>query len=188
MSRDIRDTATFREVDEFIRSHLEPGLGRPTGAADLAPSPDGSQIAFSRHGDLYVLELGGRAQQVTRLSGLEELPDWRVRCSPGCRSDQGDALTGGAGRDVVFAGKGDDTVAGGRGKDVLVGGPGNDRLTGGDGNDRLEAGQGGVDVLEGAGGRDYLDARDAGGGDRLDGGSGVDRCLGNRGDTRRRCP
>jgi dipeptidyl aminopeptidase/acylaminoacyl peptidase len=46
MERDLRATETFREVEAFFRSVLEPGFGRAWPAGDPAPSPDGALIAF----------------------------------------------------------------------------------------------------------------------------------------------
>jgi dipeptidyl aminopeptidase/acylaminoacyl peptidase len=47
MDRDLRETETFKFVEAFFRSALEPGFGRVTSAADPEPSPDGRWIAFA---------------------------------------------------------------------------------------------------------------------------------------------
>ncbi|SDG46953.1 DUF5801 repeats-in-toxin domain-containing protein [Roseospirillum parvum] len=57
-------------------------------------------------------------------------------------TDDGETLTGTAGRDVIFGGEGDDTLIGGAGGDVLIGGGGADTLTGGDGADTFVVGDG----------------------------------------------
>jgi Ca2+-binding RTX toxin-like protein len=51
-----------------------------------------------------------------------------------------DALTGGAGNDVLVGGDGADKLTGGLGRNVLIGGAGADRLTGGTGDDLLVGG------------------------------------------------
>jgi hypothetical protein len=51
-----------------------------------------------------------------------------------------DALTGGAGADVLVGGDGNDVLNGGAGKDVLIGGLGADKLSGGAGDDLLIGG------------------------------------------------
>src|SRR5437588_7316169 len=62
MQRDIRGTAVFREIEEFFERALGPAFGRISGALDVAPSPDGSLIAFTG----------------TRLEKLEGTPTNRV--------------------------------------------------------------------------------------------------------------
>ena len=48
MSRtDLRDTPLYKDVEEFARKALEPAFGKVSDAADPAPSPDGTKIAFT---------------------------------------------------------------------------------------------------------------------------------------------
>lgn len=47
LSSDLRQTALDREAEDNFREALKPGCGRPSNAADLAISPDGTQIAFT---------------------------------------------------------------------------------------------------------------------------------------------
>jgi dipeptidyl aminopeptidase/acylaminoacyl peptidase len=47
MDKDIRETTLYRDVEDHFRRALEPAFGRISGAADPAPSPDGSLIAFT---------------------------------------------------------------------------------------------------------------------------------------------
>jgi Ca2+-binding RTX toxin-like protein len=71
-------------------------------------------------------------------------------------------------------GAGDDALTGGAGKDMLSGGPGNDTLNGANGDDMLMAGAG-TDALFGSNGNDILElgaSLDAA--DRIDGGSNND--------------
>jgi Ca2+-binding RTX toxin-like protein len=51
-----------------------------------------------------------------------------------------DALTGGAGDDVLVGGSGNDKLSGGLGRNILIGGTGSDKLTGGTGDDLLIGG------------------------------------------------
>ena len=51
-----------------------------------------------------------------------------------------DAITGGAGDDVIWGGGGNDTITGSAGNDVLLGGDGQDRIVGSAGHDILIAG------------------------------------------------
>lgn len=50
MERDIRETETYRQVEAFFRSALEPGFGGVTDVSDPEPSPDGDRVAF--HGEI----------------------------------------------------------------------------------------------------------------------------------------
>ena len=107
-----------------------------------------------------------------------------------------DAITGGAGNDLLFGQGANDVLRGGEGDDLLFGGPDADRLEGGAGDDQLFGGGGretawmtpnrpvdpeqsdqllggsGDDLLVGEAGRDHLDG--GAGNDRLIGGSGRD--------------
>jgi dipeptidyl aminopeptidase/acylaminoacyl peptidase len=87
MDRDIRDTPLYREVEEHYRRLLGPAFGRISAAADPAPSPDGTQIAFTGS---VVQELKGRPEsriglvdletrtlrQITHGPGDDRLPSW----------------------------------------------------------------------------------------------------------------
>jgi dipeptidyl aminopeptidase/acylaminoacyl peptidase len=44
---DLRETPLYREAETWFRAVLRPGEARPTGAQDIAVSPDGKRIAFS---------------------------------------------------------------------------------------------------------------------------------------------
>jgi Ca2+-binding RTX toxin-like protein len=54
--------------------------------------------------------------------------------------DGNDAISGGAGHDVLWGDQGNDTLTGAAGNDVLIGGDGSDRLVGSAGHDILVAG------------------------------------------------
>lgn len=45
MLRDVRGTATYAEVEAFVRSAWEPGFGGPLDIGELAPHPDGTRVA-----------------------------------------------------------------------------------------------------------------------------------------------
>ncbi|KAE9381911.1 acylaminoacyl-peptidase [Stipitochalara longipes BDJ] len=45
--QDIRKTALWSEVDDYLNKILSPSIDQVSGANDLAASPDGSQIAFT---------------------------------------------------------------------------------------------------------------------------------------------
>jgi Ca2+-binding RTX toxin-like protein len=92
-------------------------------------------------------------------------------------TSRSEEIRGGPGNDVIRARGGNDAVFGGAGRDVLRGGAGSDELVDHQGANRLF----------GNAGADRLDGR-RGGADLLNGGPGRDRCLGNKNDTRRRCP
>ena len=87
MRRDLRSTPLYREVEEHLRRWLEPGFGRITGAADPAPSPDGSRIAFTGSrldalegtpaSRIAVVSLdGGQVEQATAGPNSDRLPAW----------------------------------------------------------------------------------------------------------------
>jgi Ca2+-binding RTX toxin-like protein len=72
----------------------------------------------------------------------------------------GNALAGGAGRDLIMGLGGNDTLGGGDGNDSLVGGTGYDAINGNNGNDWLEGNEGN-DVLSGSGGQDTFIFRES---------------------------
>jgi Ca2+-binding RTX toxin-like protein len=91
-----------------------------------------------------------------------------------------DILTGGGGRDKIFAGNsGNSVLNGGAGDDGLFGNLGNDTLNGGSGNDNL-TGSLGDDFLDGGSGNDRLTG--GLGNDRLTGGLGNDALFAGLGD------
>ena len=47
MTRDLRDTPLYTEIEGFFREALEPGFGKVTSFDQPAPSPDGRWVAFS---------------------------------------------------------------------------------------------------------------------------------------------
>lgn len=48
-----------------------------SGPTDIAPSPDGTQVAFAAKGYLWIMDLStGTARQVTRDSGVDARPNW----------------------------------------------------------------------------------------------------------------
>ena len=79
-------------------------------------------------------------------------------------SGSGNAITGTAGRDYIYAGGGSDTIHGGGGADIIIGGSGRDRLYGDGGSDELFA-------------RDWVRANDV-----IYGGPGTDSAVKDRGD------
>jgi dipeptidyl aminopeptidase/acylaminoacyl peptidase len=62
MDRDLRQAALYQQVEAHFHAALAPAFGRISGAADLAPSPDGREIAFTG----------------SRRRGLEGLPETRI--------------------------------------------------------------------------------------------------------------
>src|SRR4029078_12053133 len=46
MERDLRDTPLYKDVEDFYRRSLGPGLGRTSDVSNPRPSPDGRCIAF----------------------------------------------------------------------------------------------------------------------------------------------
>ena len=119
-------------------------------------SPDGRKIAFTRRGDIHVMNRDGSGvRNVTRTPSMsrdEEDPDWQPvpvvnGTIHGSRFD--DYLAGWQGNQRIEGQAGDDVLAGGRGRDLLDGGPGNDTffsqdrerdiLVGGSGRDRAAA-------------------------------------------------
>ncbi len=73
-------------------------------------------------------------------------------------TDNGEELSGGAGRDLLLGRGGDDTLNGGDQADVLRGEAGNDALNGGNGDDVLRGGDS-DDVLRGGAGNDLMDGQ-----------------------------
>ncbi|MGD1901793.1 MAG: calcium-binding protein [Geitlerinemataceae cyanobacterium] len=94
-------------------------------------------------------------------------------------SNDGSALFGKAGKDVLLGGNGFDALYGQDGNDYLNGGGGNDYLNGNVGDDLLDGGDG-FDILYGSNGNDVLNGD--GGGDLLFGGDGEDELFGGGGD------
>lgn len=101
-------------------------------------------------------------------------------------TDGANALTGGAGDDVIYGFGGNDTLKGGAGDDVLAGHSGNDLLQGGDGEDYLLGGSGN-DTLDGGAGGDWAAYEDATAAVKVDlnntnaqntGGGGTDKLTG----------
>jgi dipeptidyl aminopeptidase/acylaminoacyl peptidase len=46
MDRDLRETQLYKDVEDFFRLALGPGIGRASDVSDPQPSPDGRWIAF----------------------------------------------------------------------------------------------------------------------------------------------
>jgi len=83
MSRtDLRDTPIFKDVEEFARKALEPAFGKVSDAADPAPSPDGTRIAFTG----------------MKLEKLEGVPSSRV-CLADVEAGTFEEITGGPNTD-----------------------------------------------------------------------------------------
>jgi Ca2+-binding RTX toxin-like protein len=99
----------------------------------------------------------------------------------------GDNLIGTTGAEEIRGLAGPDLLRGRGGNDALFGGRNADQEYGGAGDD-LVLDRSGVDRLFGGNGNDRLNARDSRPNDLLSGGFGVDRCRGDAGDVRRRCP
>ena len=96
--------------------------------------------------------------------------------APGRRDrirDDGEALFGGPGDDILHGSGWDDTLVGQGGHDALWGEGGNDRLDAGDGPDYLNAGAGDDAELGGAG-DDFFQATEDSGRDTFSGGDGTD--------------
>lgn len=96
-------------------------------------------------------------------------------------TEKNDRLTGGDGKDMIYASSGDDRLRGKDGADYLDGGDGKDRLVGGAGDDVLYGGAG-KDRLSGGKGNDLLDGGE--GKDRLSGGTGNDTLYGGHGEDK----
>lgn len=93
--------------------------------------------------------------------------------------DGHDHIGGNGGNDTLFGGNGDDTVVGGVGDDNLSGDAGNDTILGDDGNDVADGGDG-DDTIYGGNGDDHIGGN--GGNDTLYGGYGNDTVVGGAGD------
>lgn len=93
-------------------------------------------------------------------------------------SDEGEAVVGGKGDDLLSGGAGDDILRGGPGDDQIFGGEGNDQLFGEEGDDELH-GDLGSDALHGGAGRDLLHGGQ--GDDLLHGEAEDDRLFGDEG-------
>ncbi|MDP9343137.1 MAG: S9 family peptidase [Actinomycetota bacterium] len=83
MDRDLRETPLYKDIEEHYRKLLEPAFGRISGAAGLAPSPDGRRIAFTG----------------SKLSKLEGVPGTRV-CVVDLETHELDEVTAGPGNDA----------------------------------------------------------------------------------------
>jgi Ca2+-binding RTX toxin-like protein len=119
--------------------------------------------------------------QVTDAGGLTASATFAIAVQFDNSGD--DALTGGAGGDMLFGDDGDDWLIGADGGDQLHGGLGNDRMDGGDGDDRL-LGNSGADLLNGGAGNDSIFGslgndliRGGAGSDTLSGGMDSDRFV-----------
>ena len=123
------------------RDYLDGGAGndelRGRGEADKIYGGDGDDLIFG----------GGR-------DSLARIPEDKDSLFGNDLADV--VLSGGTGRDVIFAGAGDDLfVDGGAGRDIIFGEEGDDTLKGGTGVDLLIGGAGG-DILLGEEGNDAL--------------------------------
>lgn len=96
--------------------------------------------------------------------------------------DGNDVLWGGTNNDTIMGGAGDDVISGSAGNDSLSGGAGNDRIFGSDGDDSIDGGAG-SDHLEGGDGNDFILAGPTVGDgiDTLVGGAGRDTLVGRDG-------
>ena len=146
------------------------GLRRlPDGLLRVRFSPDWKRYAFAvpvlAGTELYIKARGRRPHRV----GPSQCAVLIDRCVAG--TSVGEAIRGGARRDVVLAGFGNDRVSGRAGHDRLEGEFGDDAITGGSGRD----------VLVGGTGRDLLVARD-GQTDTIRCGAGRDRVRADRTD------
>jgi len=83
MDRDLRQTPLYKDIEEHYRKLLEPAFGRISGAAGLAPAPDGRRIAFTG----------------SKLSKLEGTPDTRV-CLVDMETHEVEEITAGPGNDA----------------------------------------------------------------------------------------
>jgi Ca2+-binding RTX toxin-like protein len=101
-------------------------------------------------------EVRSFAGSFTLAANLENLVYQGSGNFTGTGNNLGNAITGGAGNDVLSGLAGDDTLLGGAGDDTLAGGQGNDSVNGGAGNDTIS----------------YVIGDDA---DTVDGGIGTDR-------------
>lgn len=70
----------YQEVEGFNHQIYLEGYEMPimnAGPMDPAPSPDGSQIAFSARGWIWVMGLGsGQARRITRSAAVDSRPEW----------------------------------------------------------------------------------------------------------------
>jgi TolB protein len=70
----------YQEVEGFNHHIYLEGYELPilnAGPMDPAPSPDGSQIAFSARGWIWVMDLeSGRARRVTQKAAVDSRPEW----------------------------------------------------------------------------------------------------------------
>ena len=159
---DGTDTATFREVEDFVLTsqndtvdarNLGSGIEISTGAGD-------DRVIGTNAADTVYGEAGNDAL----FGGF---------------GGAGSVMYGGIGDDLFYAGSsvndtqyggsGDDAMAGGVGNDVFYGGADNDTLRGFGGFDSID---GGDDLLYGGDGADIFDVEDTFGTDTLYGGEG----------------
>lgn len=110
----------------------------PDAGAINSPSSFGEDAA----GNLYLVDFDGEVFKLT----------------PQITSaDQGDAINGMGGNDIMFGGAGNDALSDGGGF-----GSGSDKLYGGDGDDALSVTSNGANLLDGGGGSNSLGAIGAG--------------------------
>jgi Ca2+-binding RTX toxin-like protein len=142
---------TFNGSDAPDNFAAEPGADTYRGAGPAA-GPDGFPLPGPRNTPIDTMTYDGRADSVSVT--LDDQPGDGAAGEDDNVGDDVEAVSAGAGDDVLQAGLGGALLAGNRGNDVIVGGPGRDVLSGGDGDDAIEAQGGNVDQIDCGAGAD----------------------------------
>ena len=179
--------------------------------ADLAWSPSGTQLAYSRctpdcSNEIHVINFDVADYDATIATEGDDWGQdlaWQPVCTVEgteasetlegtsfrdliCGLGGNDEISGLSNGDVILGGDGDDSILGAGGKDTIYGGEGTDTLRGGEDND-LVTDLSGLDVLLGGPGDDVLGSRDQSSGDRIGAGAGGDLCRADPGDLKEGC-
>lgn len=186
LTADIQDGTLFLDGDKKD-NHIVIEAGPDEGTVIVHGVPKIEDGRVFTHIDRVIIRAKGGDDTVTIGSTFAAQSGAPMRfLIDGGKGD--DAITGGAGPDLLVGGNGKDTIlgAGGddlifgeNGKDTLRGGAGNDTIFGGNGKDQI-FGESGNDMIFGGNGKDYLDG--GSGNDIIIGGKGKDTIIDGKGD------